>query len=571
MAPEELERQRIAFALEQGRIAARVALPATLIIAVAAAPGTGVTGAAAWAVLMGGVLFARDRMLDGVSELLATPRGLSAARRAFNASSMALALVLGLLPALAFPGMGYELRLGLTVFFCCWICAGMASLGVSPRLYTAYLLVTLGGLSIGWIRVGMLQAPYVIGALLLFGLVLRAFSRNIARRITESITIRAENEDLVRKLSEANEAKTRFIMAASHDLRQPLHAISYLGGVLARARDPEDVRSANEALTTAVEGLNKLFSAILDLSRIESGAVRTHRVAFRLDPLVARLDAEYRGLCMAAGRRWECQVESAAVLSDPALLERILRNLLDNALKHGGAGLVRLAVATRGDEVLVTVSDTGPGIPAGERARVFDEFYRVNDGDGQPGLGLGLSIVRRLVDRLGCRLEIDYTDAAAQRGATLTVHVPRAPLPPAGPELPGVPAAAGEDDDVAGLAVLVIDDDETVLGATRALLAQWRCRVASCRTPQQLDAVLEGFGAPDVAIVDYQLGGEVDGLELAAQVRLRYPEMGVVMVTAETSDGVRRQLAESGLPVLEKPVHPRELRHTLSLFKAAAE
>ena len=110
-----------------------------------------------------------------------------------------------------------------------------------------------------------------------------------------------------------------------------------------------------------------------------------------------------------------------------------------------------------------------------------------------------------------------------------------------------------------------------MLNATRALLGQWQCRVASCRTPQQLDEVLEGFGAPDVAIVDYQLGGEVDGLELAAQVRLRYPEMGVVMVTAESSDGVRRQLAESGLPVLEKPVHPRELRHTLSLFKAAAE
>ena len=172
MAPEELERQRIAFALEQGRIAARVALPATLIVAVAAASGTGITGAAAWAALMGGVLFARDRMLDGVSELLATPRALSAARRAFNASSMALALVLGLLPALAFPGMPYELRLGLTLFFCCWICAGMASLGVSPRLYTGYLGVTLGGLSIGWMRSGMLQAPYVIGALLLSGVTL---------------------------------------------------------------------------------------------------------------------------------------------------------------------------------------------------------------------------------------------------------------------------------------------------------------------------------------------------------------------------------------------------------------
>lgn len=224
----------------------------------------------------------------------------------------------------------------------------------------------------------------------------------------------------------------------------------------------------------------------------------------------------------------------------------------------------------RADEVSIAVSDTGPGIPPHERARVFDEFYRVNEGAGQPGLGLGLSIVRRLVDRLGCRLEVDFTDPGTQQGTTMTLHVPRGIEPTPAPGLAPASPAAGEED-VAGLAVLVIEDDPTVLHATQALLAQWKCRVAVCGRDGELETVLEDFGPPDVAIVDYQLGPGLNGLELVARVRARYPAMGVVMVTAESDSRVRDQLAESGLPVLEKPVSPRELRLTLALFKAAEE
>lgn len=570
MAPEELEQQRLAFAIEQGVIAARVGIPASAIVAAASAPATGVAGALAWAAAMFGILLMRNRMLRRAGRLLAQPRGVETARRAMGASTLLLAIGLGVLPALAFPGLDYQLRLFVTVFFCCWYSAGMASLGVSPNMYTAYLVIVLGGMSVGWFRAGVPEAPYVTAGFVLFGMVLRTFARNIARRISESIAMRAENAELVRQLSQANEAKTRFIMAASHDLRQPLHAISYLGGVLARARTPDELRGATEALTSAVEGLNKLFSAILDLSRIESGAVRMHPVAFQVDTLVAQLDAEYRALCVAAGRRWECQVESATALTDPALLERILRNLLDNALKHGGQGMVRLAVWRREGEVVIAVSDTGPGIPAQERSRVFDEFYRVGDGRGQPGLGLGLSIVRRLADRLGCGIEIDDTDAVAHTGTTIVVHVPRGPevLPQPKPPVADPPVP---EQDVAGLRVLVIDDDAAVLHATQVLLSQWDCAVACCARADQLDAVLEQFGAPDVALVDYQFEGGTNGLDLLARVRLRYPGMGVVMVTAESDERVREQLAESGLPVLEKPVSPRELRLTLSLFKAAGE
>ena len=131
--------------------------------------------------------------------------------------------------------------------------------------------------------------------------------------------------------------------------------------------------------------------------------------------------------------------------------------------------------------------------------------------------------------------------------------------------------SAAAEEDVSGLAVLVIDDDATVLHATRALLSQWNCRVATCAHDSELDAMVAGFGAPDVALVDYRLDGGVNGLDVVARVRERHPGMGIVMVTGESDPKVLDQLSESGLPVLEKPVSPRELRLTLALFKAAGD
>ncbi|MEJ5989865.1 hybrid sensor histidine kinase/response regulator [Ramlibacter sp. PS3R-8] len=568
MAPEQHEQERLSFALEQSISASYIGISATLVLALAAALGTGAVAAAAWAVLMVSILVLRGWVLRRAVTRLGEPGGPAQANKDFTLSTVVLAFTIGSLPAIAFPGMTLELRMVVTVFLCLWCCAAMASLGLTPRLFTVYLLLVLGGLAVGWARTEMPGARYTAVAMVLYMVVLRAFSHNFTRRIVEGMAIRAENDALVRQLSAANEAKTRFIMAASHDLRQPLHAISYLGGVLARARDPADVRSANEALTAAVEGLNKLFSAILDLSRIDSGAVRMHPVSFKLDGLVAQLDSEYRTLCVASGRRWECQVEAATALTDPVLLERVLRNLLDNAMKHGGDGMVRLAVERRGDEVVITVSDNGPGIPLESRSRVFDEFYRGNE-TGPPGLGLGLSIVRRLVDRLGCRVVIDFTDAQTQSGAAISVHIPQgsALLEEATPALPGHGSA--DEEDVSGLAVLVIDDDATVLHATRALLVQWGCRVATCGRGDVLDEVVAGLGPLDVAVVDYRLDGGRNGLDLVEGVRDRHPGMGVVMVTGESDPQVLDQLAESGLPVLEKPVSPRDLRRTLALFKAA--
>ena len=145
MAPEELEQQRLAFAVEQGVIAARVGIPASAIVAAASLPATGVRGSLAWGAAMLVILLVRNRMLRRAGRLLARPNGAALAQRAMHSSTLLLAFGLGILPAVAFPGLDYQLRLFVTVFFCCWYSAGMASLGVSPNMYTAYLVIVLGG------------------------------------------------------------------------------------------------------------------------------------------------------------------------------------------------------------------------------------------------------------------------------------------------------------------------------------------------------------------------------------------------------------------------------------------
>jgi CheY-like chemotaxis protein/anti-sigma regulatory factor (Ser/Thr protein kinase) len=283
--------------------------------------------------------------------------------------------------------------------------------------------------------------------------------------------------------------------------------------------------------------------------------------------LVDRLDVEYRALCIEKGRRWECHSEHALARTDPVLLERILRNLLDNAIKHGGQGAVRLAVeVVTGVAVLLTVSDNGPGISENEQEYVFDEFYRGAESLETGGMGLGLAIVKRLASALDGRLRVAFTDPQARSGASFSLELPAS----------GMHAAHGAEEgqadrpppDVEGLKILVVDDELTVLTATRAVLVQWGCDVQVCRTSRELALVGASSWRPDVALVDYRFEPSTTGLDALVPLCANHPAMGVVVITGESDAKVLARLAESGLPVLGKPADPDELRLTLSLFKS---
>ncbi|MBO9642761.1 MAG: hybrid sensor histidine kinase/response regulator [Pseudacidovorax sp.] len=566
MDAEAHDRDLISFALAQAAAAARLALVGVLILAAVAWRDVGAPGVLAWSVAAAGSLLLRNRVMAVAARWLSQGRPTRSARRILWASSLLLAFALVSLPLLGLPHMQTETRLLVTLFYCCWGAAGMSSLGIVPRLYAGYLGLMVGGVAAGWARDFTPQlAPAIFGGLFMYWLVLSVFAHGFSRRVAEGIAIRAENAQLVKQLSAANAAKTRFIMTASHDLRQPLHAIGLLGGVLARATTAEDIHRAREALAIALEGLQQLFSAILDLSRMDSGALRPELRYVPIAPLVARLDIEYRALCLEGGRRWECRAETAHVRTDLALLERVLRNLLDNALKHGADGGVCLALSTQPDGVMLEVSDTGPGIPVEEQDRVFDEFYRSRHVVSS-GMGLGLSIVQRLARLLNARLNMEFVDPVRRTGTRVTLMLPLAQPSDEQAVEPEVVLP-----DLQGLRVLVLDDEATVLDATRALLEQWGCVVATCRSGSEVAAAVQRLGPPHVALADYHLGPSENGLMALETLRRDQPEMGCVIVTGESDAAIRQRLADEGLPVLEKPVDPEELRAVLGLFRAMDE
>lgn len=558
MDTEALKRETTTLALQQAIVSGRWAIPAGLVILALLAPQVGWGRAAVCGLVLAACLSARNLVLQRtLSGMQLAQQGV----RALLVTTSVLGLLLGAFPALVFPELTYATQLLLTMVLCMWATAAVLSSGLSASVYGGYLAAVVGGLAFAW----WLHAEPTVGhlmaaAVVLYGATLFGFSVHFSRRIEESIAIRAQNAQLVRQLAAANDAKTRFLMAASHDLRQPLHALGLMSAGLLRMNDPQEIRQLSQTLAGSVQNLNQLFSSILDISRLDSGDLRINLGTFSLDRLVAQLDTEYRALCLAEDRRWECQLEPMSVRSDPVQTERLLRNLLDNALKHGGRGAVRLSVAREGEHAVVTVADTGPGIRPEERERVFDEFYR----NGSSGLGLGLSIVKRLADKLGAGLALDWTDPVQALGARFTL---RLPLAPAGAE----PEVMDEPEvDLAGLAVLVLDDDPNILQATRTLLRSWGCRVATCAGSHELDSAMERLGEADVALVDYQLDGGEVGPDVIAKAQQAWPGMSTLIVTGESDPQRLAQLRDLGF-VLTKPLAPETLRRALASVRSAGD
>ena len=447
----------------------------------------------------------------------------------------------------------------------------------SYYLYTTPMLVTL---AVTWIAAGAAEPGWInvlIAMLLLMYLAIcAAFIRDTEKMFRDSFETRFENLRLIEQLQnqknevlrqrdlaeEANRAKSRFLASASHDLRQPLHAISLCSAVLDMQPVEPATREICQRIGEGIDSLAALLDGLLDISKLDSQVVAPIPDWLDLNELIEHLCAEARELAYSRGARLLVQTDQTpCVRTDRLLLERIVRNLIDNAIKHGAPGTVRLLDGLREDRAFLKVIDDGPGIAVEDQERVFEEFFQLNnpERDRSRGLGLGLAIVRRLSQLLAieCRLE-----STPGRGTTFTLTFDTAASAPALPDRP-VPKSVPESATaLAGASVLVVEDDAPVRLAMRTLLTGWGCRVAESEGLDDALAQLERSPF-DLLVADYRLRNGARGIDLLGIGHGDAPPPAMIIVTGDTSATVLQSLESEGVGYLFKPVDPARLLRKL--------
>ncbi|HMH16728.1 MAG TPA: ATP-binding protein [Burkholderiales bacterium] len=368
---------------------------------------------------------------------------------------------------------------------------------------------------------------------------------------------------LYRQLEAANLAKSRFLAAASHDLRQPLHALNLFVAQLRTETDQAERNRVTAQIDAAVTAMNDLFSALLDISKLDAGALAPDVTDFPLASVLQRIERTFAPAALEKGLRLRMMLSDAWVSSDLILLERILMNLVSNAIRYTARGGVIVGCRRRGRQVRIEVWDSGIGIPEDQRENIFGEFYQVA-APGRPnreGLGLGLAIVDRLCRLLDHRLELAST---LGRGSRFAVSLPMvaAPQEPVEHAITSVAMA----DPVSGKLIVVIDDDALVLDAMRGLLRRWGCLVVTAESESAAQASLAGDDRrPDLIISDYGLADGHTGIEAIQRLRSAFrAPIPAFLVTGDIAPERLRQASANGFHLLHKPVGPMALRAMLN-------
>jgi len=385
----------------------------------------------------------------------------------------------------------------------------------------------------------------------------------VVERTEEILRVNAELQRAKAEAEEANASKTRFLAAASHDILQPLNAARlYATSLVERDRTAGSPELA-ENIDASLDAVEEILTALLEISRLDGGALKPEVSSFRLDELMRQLQREFEPSAQEKGLKLVFMPTGLALRSDRRLLRRLLQNLVSNAIKYTPSGKVLVGARRRGPHVSVEVLDTGLGIPQGKQKTVFREFQRLDQGARVArGLGLGLSIVQRIARTLDHRLSLDSSPG---RGTRFAVLVPRAsPLPEMTTSATPRAVPAGQ---LAGMRLLVIDNEPAILDGMKRLLEGWGCRVT---TAAGLDEALANLkrGEPDVVIADYHLD---NGNGLTAISTLRERSRGrlpAILLTADRSPNVREAAAALDVHLLNKPLKPGALRALLAQWRA---
>src|SRR5689334_424988 len=462
----------------------------------------------------------------------------------------------------------------LIIFFIFTIFATFQAANPS-RYPPAYWAWTLGAIG-PTLAAAVMQDSEVYRSLFALGVVfvftLWVVGRRSHRMMMENLTRELERqrlmEDLVRQtqaLDEANYAKTRFLAAASHDLRQPMQAVVLLVESLQeRIREPEHKRIV-ESIRTSVVSMSALLNAILDVSKFDAGTVKVERSHFPVSQVLERLASEFALRARQKGLMFRVRPSHAVVETDPILLYRILANFCNNALQYTPTGGILVGCRRRGRGIAIEVWDTGIGIPEDQHREIFREFHQLANPhrDRGQGLGLGLAIVERTAKLLELPLSVRSREDA---GSVFSLVVPRGD-----PRQVRI-AETGRAEALDGCNVLVIEDEAEIRSAMSLLLEGWGARVIAAANVADADAELANLPvAPHVALVDYRLPGPDGGVRVLERLRERYPGSGGILITGDIGPEVLREAQAAGFEILHKPLRPARLRSLLgALYRRAA-
>lgn len=492
-------------------------------------------------------------------------------RRQFDVSAIVVGCMWGFCGFFLFPAGDPAKQLFLT-----FVMGGMSLSAVGTqgmRLLTCYASIVPGMTPLaarylfepgttGLISGGLIFAYIIVLVSLarkINDFMLRAFKLQIEKDgLLDSIRAQSvEIEQAKAEAEEANLSKSRFLAQASHDLRQPLHAINLFIESLPEARTKAEEERIIARVRQSLDVLTKLFDSLLDVTLLDTGGINVRTQAFRPTDIIREVIRDFALVAEACNVELRLVPSALVVEADPVLTRRMLQNLVSNAIRHTEGGTVLVGCRRHDGQVSIDIVDNGAGIPLADQKRVFTEFTRLDSvrmgSSSAPGLGLGLSIVKRIADQLGLSVHLSSTPKS---GSVFSIRgfkmIAAQEIPARRPDRPSQPGL------VNGAALFVLDDDADTLEATKLLLERWGCKVETSQ--DWADVADANF---DVLICDYELSVEISGIDVIKSLRDQDPTLAAVMISGNTSKELRTAAEELAIPLLHKPIRPAQLRSAL--------
>lgn len=407
-----------------------------------------------------------------------------------------------------------------------------------------------------WILASMLLL-FLFGAL--------SAGRELSKTFWKSLWQRYENDMLIQQLTEqkaiaeaANRDKSRFLASASHDLRQPLQALVLFSDAMQGVTKEVESQHLAQQIGKSVGALVDMFDELLDISKFDAGVVQADKKHFKLQKVFDRLLADFTHLAAAKSLKFSVPMTSLIGYSDPNLMERILRNLISNAIRYTDTGQVKVSCNSIDGKILqLEVLDTGIGIQADSMPHIFEEYYQVDNQhrDRLKGLGLGLAIVRRMEKLLNCRVIVD---SAPGRGSSFSFSIPLGEAS----QLEKTQPTQQSRYDLSGVTVALVDDNLDIRQMATSFLKQWGCHVIDGELPQVVfDKLTAENFRPDILICDYRLPHKLTAIDAIEQLRKQWgANIPALVLTGDTAPETLQEIKASGALLLNKPIAPARLR-----------